>query len=77
RVNLKSQTLFQIYFSGTYLNFSLAEALRYLPCQWMRIIGSFFTCTRAKLEKKEKSKSFACFLLKLYLKTSKEAFRLF
>ncbi|HAS8544424.1 TPA: hypothetical protein I7775_05415, partial [Vibrio vulnificus] len=63
--------------SGTYLNFSLAEALHYLPCQWMRIIGSFFTCTRAKLEKKEKSKSFACFLLKLYLKTSKEAFRLF
>ncbi|MGI9833664.1 hypothetical protein ACJPQX_10440, partial [Vibrio vulnificus] len=63
--------------SGTYLNFSLAEALRYLPCQWMRIIGSFFTCTRAKLEKKEKSKSFACFLLKLCLKTSKEAFRLF
>ncbi|EPJ2721903.1 hypothetical protein ACTHEH_001926, partial [Vibrio vulnificus] len=52
---------FQIYFSGTYLNFPLAEALRCLPCQWMRIIGSFFTCTRAKLKKKEK-KQIVCLL---------------
>ncbi|WP_413766112.1 hypothetical protein, partial [Vibrio vulnificus] len=64
-------------FSEAFASPDLAEALRCLPCRWMRIIGSFFTCTRAKLEKKEKSKSFACFLLKLYLKTSKEAFRLF
>ncbi|MCU8201251.1 hypothetical protein M2G83_09235, partial [Vibrio vulnificus] len=68
---------FKFIFSEAFTSPDVAEALRCLPCQWMRIIGSFFTCTRAKLEKKEKSKSFACFLLRLYLKTSKEAFRLF